>query len=166
MERLWQCMLCYSVVERWPRGLWRRSRKAVPDCIGTWVQIPPSPPRGSHVAMNTGFTERCWSGRTGATGNRVGEQSSRGFESHPLRFMRPSHIIQLGLIRLESALFQLPTFEALARQHIAENPHSWRNAKHRAQWLSSLATYAFPTLGPLRVNEITLRYVGQRRRGH
>ena len=29
--------------------------------------------------------ERCWSGRTGATGNRVGEQSSRGFESHPLR---------------------------------------------------------------------------------
>ncbi len=101
MEPLWQCVLCYSVVERWPRGLWRRSRKAVPDCIGTWVQIPPSPPRGRHAAMSAGFTERCWSGRTGATGNRVGEQSSRGFESHPLRFMPPSRIIQLGPVRLD-----------------------------------------------------------------
>ena len=59
----------------------------------------------------------------------------------------------------EAMLSQLPTFEALARQHIAENLHSWRNAKHRAQWLSTLATYAFPTLGPLRVNEITRRHV-------
>ncbi len=59
----------------------------------------------------------------------------------------------------DAMLSQLPTFEALARQHIAENLHSWRNAKHRAQWLSTLATYAFPTLGPLRVNEITRRHV-------
>ena len=44
----------------------------------------------------------------------------------------------------EAMLSQLPTFEALARRHIAENLHSWRNAKHRAQWLSTLATYAFP----------------------
>ena len=29
--------------------------------------------------------ERCWSGRTGAPGERVGEFSPRGFESHPLR---------------------------------------------------------------------------------
>ena len=73
--------------------------------------------------------------------------------------MRPSHIIQWGPIRLRIALFQLPTFEALARQHIAENSDSWRSAKHRAQWLSSLATYAFPTLGSLRVNEITRKPV-------
>ena len=73
--------------------------------------------------------------------------------------MPPSHIIHLGPIRLGVALFQLPTFEALARQHIAENSGSWRSAKHRAQWLSSLATYAFPTLGSMRVNEITLMHV-------
>ena len=75
---------------------------------------------------------------------------------HSLRFMPPSRIIQVGPIRLGIALFQLP---ALARQHIAENSDSWRSAKHRAQWLSSLATYAFPTLGSLRVNEITRRHV-------
>ena len=50
-------------------------------------------------------------------------------------------------------------FEALARRHIAENSDSWRNAKHRAQWLSSLATYVFPSLGSMRVDEISRRDV-------
>ena len=71
----------------------------------------------------------------------------------PLRHLPLSHIIQVGPIRLGLALFQLP---ALARQHIAENSDSWRSAKHRAQWLSSLATYAFPTLGSMRVISFTL----------
>ena len=53
----------------------------------------------------------------------------------------------------------MPTFEALARQHIAENSHTWRNAKHRAQWLSTLETYAFPTIGAVKVNEITRKQV-------
>ena len=52
-----------------------------------------------------------------------------------------------------------PSFEALARRHIAENSDSWRNAKHRAQWLSSLATYVFPSLGSKRVDEISRRDV-------
>ena len=59
----------------------------------------------------------------------------------------------------EASLAEMPTFEALARQHIAENRHSWRNTKHRAQWLSTLETYAFPILGALKVNEITRRQV-------
>ena len=50
-------------------------------------------------------------------------------------------------------------FEELARKHIAENLHSWKNAKHRAQWLSTLETYTFPTIGSLKVNEITRRQV-------
>ena len=36
----------------------------------------------------------------------------------------------------EAKLSAVPTFEDLARQHIAENLHSWRNAKHRAQTAS------------------------------
>ena len=53
----------------------------------------------------------------------------------------------------------VPSFEALARQHFAENSTSWRNLKRRAQWLTTLETYAFPSLGGLRVNEITRRHV-------
>ena len=61
--------------------------------------------------------------------------------------------------REAEALAKTPTFEALARRHIAENSDSWRNAKHRAQWLSSLATYVFPSLGSKRVDEISRRDV-------
>ena len=53
----------------------------------------------------------------------------------------------------------MPTFEALARQHIGEHRHTWRNAKHAAQWVSTLETYTFPTIGAVKVNEITRKQV-------
>ena len=53
----------------------------------------------------------------------------------------------------------MPTFEALARQHITEHRHAWRNSKHAAQWLSTLEAYAFPIIGAAKVNEITRRQV-------
>ena len=65
----------------------------------------------------------------------------------------------MSVKRMEELLEALPTFQELAREHIAENLHSWRNVKHRAQWLSTLETYAFPTIGPLKVKEITRIHV-------
>ena len=65
----------------------------------------------------------------------------------------------LEMRRNEAKLAETPAFEALARQHIAENLDSWKNNKHKAQWLSTLQTYAFPALGSLRVNEITNKQV-------
>ena len=65
----------------------------------------------------------------------------------------------MAVKREEKLLKSLPTFEELARQHIAENLRSWRNVKHRAQWLSTLRTYAFPTIGSLKVKEITRIHV-------
>ena len=65
----------------------------------------------------------------------------------------------LEMRRREAKLAETPTFEALARQHIAENLGSWKNNKQRAQWLSTLQTYAFPDLGSLRVDEITNKQV-------
>ena len=65
----------------------------------------------------------------------------------------------LAVKQQEAMIAEIPAFEALARQHVTENLHSWKNAKHRAQWLSTLETYAFPTLGALKVNEITRRQV-------
>ena len=61
--------------------------------------------------------------------------------------------------REEAMVAAMPTFETLARQHIAEHLHAWRNSKHAAQWLSTLETYAFPTIGAVKVNEITRRQV-------
>ena len=48
------------------------------------------------------------------------------------------------------------SFEDAARKVHADQvePHN-RNAKHRAQWINTLSTYAFPVIGPLPVEAVT-----------
>jgi integrase len=43
------------------------------------------------------------------------------------------------------------TFEAAARAYFDAHERSWKNAKHRAQFLSTLTTYVFPKIGKLSV---------------
>jgi len=59
--------------------------------------------------------------------------------------------------RLDAALGI--TFKECAEQHIASHETAWRNPKHRAQWRSTLATYAYPVLGELPVAAIDTRLV-------
>ena len=46
------------------------------------------------------------------------------------------------------------TFQDCARRYIAAHEAGWRNEKHRAQWPSSLAAYAFPVIGRLPVSAV------------
>lgn len=46
------------------------------------------------------------------------------------------------------------TFKACAEAFIAVHASSWRNAKHAAQWGSTLATYVYPAFGDLPVGDI------------
>jgi integrase len=46
------------------------------------------------------------------------------------------------------------TFAEAGRRYIAAHHAGWRNAKHAAQWRSTLATYAEPVFGSLPVNQI------------
>jgi integrase len=39
------------------------------------------------------------------------------------------------------------TFKAVAEQYIARHEAGWKNAKHAAQWTSTLSTYAYPVCG-------------------
>jgi len=48
----------------------------------------------------------------------------------------------------------IPTFRAAAKAYHAEWKRQRRNAKHEAQWLSTLEAYAFPRFGDLRVDQI------------
>src|SRR5689334_8522960 len=41
------------------------------------------------------------------------------------------------------------TFDDCAKAYIAAHRGSWKNVKHAAQWESTLATYAGPTIGAL-----------------
>ena len=49
------------------------------------------------------------------------------------------------------------TFADLLREALPtiEKAKRWRNAKHRAQWQSTLETYALPVLGPKPVEDVT-----------
>lgn len=46
------------------------------------------------------------------------------------------------------------TFKQCGEAYIAAHIDSWKNAKHREQWLSTLKTYAYPKLGALPVASI------------
>lgn len=46
------------------------------------------------------------------------------------------------------------TFRKAAEGYIADNEGAWKNAKHRAQWASTLQTYAYPVLGSVAVADI------------
>ena len=46
------------------------------------------------------------------------------------------------------------TFKAVAEQYIAQHEAGWKNAKHAAQWTSTLETYAFPVCGNLVVADV------------
>lgn len=48
----------------------------------------------------------------------------------------------------------IPTFRAAATEVHAEHKGGWKNAKHRAQWLSTLETYAFPAFGERSVADV------------
>jgi integrase len=48
----------------------------------------------------------------------------------------------------------VPTFKAAAGSVWTEHERSWRNAKHGAQWLSSLEAYAFPAIGDRPLDKI------------
>lgn len=52
------------------------------------------------------------------------------------------------------ALETVPSFEEVARMVHAEHRPSWKNAKHAAQWLSTLETYAFPKIRRVPVDQI------------
>lgn len=47
------------------------------------------------------------------------------------------------------------TFEKAARQVHDELKPSWKNAKHAAQWISTLETYAFPKIGDRKLDSIS-----------
>lgn len=48
------------------------------------------------------------------------------------------------------------TFRVCAERYIKNKSGEWKNAKHRAQWTSSLETYVFPIIGDKPIDEIEL----------
>src|SRR5690606_14684832 len=49
---------------------------------------------------------------------------------------------------------EIPTFRDAAKLVHKEHKAAWKNGKHQDQWINTLETYAFPTLGDRLVSEI------------
>ncbi len=49
----------------------------------------------------------------------------------------------------------MPTFEEIAELYLAENAPTWKNTKHPQQWRNTLATYVYPIIGAMPVDQIT-----------
>jgi len=53
-----------------------------------------------------------------------------------------------------NARMEAPTFAEAARLVHEQHARAWRNSKHAAQWINTLANYVFPHFGPRRVDEV------------
>lgn len=51
------------------------------------------------------------------------------------------------------------TFKLCAEQYIASHKASWKNAKHAAQWGSTLSTYAYPVIGGLSAQDVDTDHI-------
>ena len=51
------------------------------------------------------------------------------------------------------------TFTKPRAKYIAANEAGWKNAKHAAQWTSTLETYAYPTIGKIQVSAIETQHI-------
>src|SRR6478672_10356772 len=79
----------------------------------------------------------------------LAEARTKAGECRKLLLSGADPIEQRRAMRLK-AKFDTPdtmTFKQCAERHIDAHEAGWKNAKHRAQWKSTLATYAYPTLG-------------------
>ncbi|MFN5783791.1 MAG: tyrosine-type recombinase/integrase, partial [Novosphingobium sp.] len=63
--------------------------------------------------------------------------------------------------RRAQAVRTVLTFAQAAEQCIATRQHEWKNAKHKHQWTASLEAYAYPSLGAIPVDQITMEQVLQ-----
>lgn len=66
----------------------------------------------------------------------------------------PLNAKRTGVERIQKESAKAPTFKDCAEGYIGAHRSGWSNAKHAAQWSSTLATYAFPEIAERPVAEI------------
>lgn len=80
---------------------------------------------------------------------------------NPLTLRRETAVkkVESAKASVREQTLKAATFKVAAQQYIADHEAGWRNAKHHQQWVNTLGTYVYPTIGDLPVNEITAEQV-------
>ncbi|MET3498171.1 tyrosine-type recombinase/integrase [Variovorax boronicumulans] len=71
----------------------------------------------------------------------------------------PIHARQAARSAVAAASAKARTFEQCVDAYLKAKSGEWKNAKHRAQWSSTLDLYAKPTIGQMLVQDIELSHV-------
>ena len=53
------------------------------------------------------------------------------------------------------------TFSECAKRFIERNQSRWSNKKHANQWITTLSTYAFPTIGSIPTDDLETRHIAE-----
>ncbi len=111
---------------------------------------------------------RSWVLRTPINGKRrdiglgsahsVGLQEARQM-ADDMRAMIRAGLDPIAERKQAKARKTMPTFKEAAEQAHIEYKGGWKNGKHVDQWINTLSTYAFPTIGKIPVNEIERQHV-------
>jgi integrase len=79
---------------------------------------------------------------------------ARQHREHRLDGLDPLAVRRAARTKAKLDAAKAMTFAACAEGYISAHKAAWRNAKHRAQWSSTLATYINPIFGALPVQDI------------
>jgi integrase len=74
--------------------------------------------------------------------------------------IRHRHAVKTNLLAAQAeAARKSHTFADCAKEYHDHNADDWKNAKHAAQWINTLSTYAFPKFGDFPVGEVTREHI-------
>ena len=121
-----------------------------------------------HVRAGTAGPSRAWVFRYRMPGGKLRDMGLGATDTLPLAEARQRAIELMRRVRAGTdPLAERDAARAEARQaeaamtfgdvaglYIAAHEAGWRNAKHRAQWTSTLESYAFPVLGALPIGAV------------
>ena len=110
--------------------------------------------------MNNGRISRLWVQRV-----RIGGRPTNlGLSQYPLVNLSEARAAALANARAikqgrDPRAVRVPTFAAAVEQVISLHQPTWRGGKHAQHWRQTLRDYAYPTIGNVRVSDITTVHV-------
>lgn len=134
-----------------------RGKKAVRLCdgMGLYLQLSQFGTKAWVYRYEFGGkTREMGLGSARAISLALARELAREQRAHLLRGDDPIEVRRAKQERAREQASERPLFRDAAERFIATHAPTWKNAKHRKQWHSTLATYAYPTLGKRPVTEI------------
>ena len=130
-------------------------------------------PDGNNLYLNVSRSfRRSWTCRVRVSGGHVRDIGLGSYPSVSLKEARQKRdavaldaangrdpLSERNAAEAEKARLQSMTFEKAALACFETKQAEWKNGKHQDQWINTLTTYAFPSIGNMPVANIEARHI-------